>query len=241
MASGIRTATDGRQLVTLHTSGGTGSSSYFPDAPWIDFHMRQNGHGREYTDAYAKTLEDYRRTPIKPVLDGEPIYEDHPVSFKPDKMGYSIASDVRRPLYWDLFNGACGHTYGHHAVWQFWTPERKPINGPLMPWKEALQQPGAGQMRHGRKLMESRPMRERIPEEGMLVSEEVPWNVPGSGAYRFVACRDRQGTYAMVYVPVGRRFESRCPSCSARKCKPGGSILGPERWSRSEDENANEN
>ncbi len=41
---------------------------------------------------------DYDRTPIKPVVDGEPIYEDYPVAFDAKKLGHSIASDVRRPL-----------------------------------------------------------------------------------------------------------------------------------------------
>ena len=49
------------------------------------------------------TRADYDRTPVKPVVDGEPIYEDHPVSFDAKKLGHSIAADVRRPLYWDLF------------------------------------------------------------------------------------------------------------------------------------------
>jgi hypothetical protein len=53
------------------------------------------------------------------VIDGEPIYEGQPLSFKPKELGYSVAADVRRALYWDLFSGACGHTYGHHAIWQF--------------------------------------------------------------------------------------------------------------------------
>ena len=48
-----------------------------------------------------------------------------PISFDAKKFGHSIASDVRRPLYWDLFGGACGHTYGNHAVWQMWTPARE--------------------------------------------------------------------------------------------------------------------
>jgi hypothetical protein len=34
----------------------------------------------------------------------------------------------------------------------------------------------------------------------------VPTAVPGSGRYRFVATRDVNGTYAMVYAPVGRSF-----------------------------------
>ena len=76
------------------------------------------------------------------MLDGEPIYEDHPIAFDAEKLGHSIAADVRRPLYWDLFSGAFGHTYGHHSVWQM-SPGRKPINNPLLPWTDALDQPGA--------------------------------------------------------------------------------------------------
>jgi hypothetical protein len=34
----------------------------------------------------------------------------------------------------------------------------------------------------------------------------VPTAVPGAGRYRFVATRDRDRTYAMVYAPIGRRF-----------------------------------
>ena len=103
-------------------------------------------------------------TPFKPVLDGEPLYEDHPVSFNAKRLGSLDCGDVRRPLYWDLFSGACGHTYGHHSVWQMWTPARQPINNPLLPWHEAIDQPGAGQMQYGRALIESRPFLTRIPD-----------------------------------------------------------------------------
>ena len=34
--------------------------------------------------------------PVKPVLDGEPVYEDHPIAFKAKDNGHSIAADVRR-------------------------------------------------------------------------------------------------------------------------------------------------
>ncbi len=120
--------------------------------------MRQNGHVVEFTGRYSATRADYDRTPIKPVVDGEPIYEDHPVSFKANELGHSIAADIRRPLYWDLFTGACGFTYGHHSVWQMWSPQKNPINNPLMPWSEAINQPGAGQMQFARWLLESRPI-----------------------------------------------------------------------------------
>ena len=178
--------------------------------------MRQNGHAPEFTGRYDQTRADYDRTPTKPVVDGEPIYEDHPVSFDAKKLGHSIASDVRRPLYWDLFSGAFGHTYGNHSVWQMWTPDRAPINNPLMPWSEAIEQPGAAQMQYGRALIESRPFLTRVPDPSVIVTDRVPTSVPGEGRYRFVATRDTDGTYAMVYAPVGRTFSVRMSAIAGR-------------------------
>ena len=209
MAEGIRAGDGGAHLMTFHPPGGNGSSTWFHDEPWLDFNMRQNGHVPEFTGRYDATRADYDRTPIKAVLDGEPIYEDHPVAFDAKKLGHSIGADVRRPLYWNLFTGAFGHTYGHHSVWQMWTPGRKPINNPLMPWHDAIDQPGAAQMQHGRALLESRPFLTRIPDQDVLAPDPIPTSMPGAGRYRFVGTRDSDGTYAMVYAPVGRTFRVR--------------------------------
>jgi hypothetical protein len=211
MARGLEKGDGGRHLMTFHPRGGGGSSQYFHGEEWLDFNMRQNGHNTDYTNAYGKTADDYALIPVKPVIDGEPLYEDHPVSFRAPQLGHSISGDVRRPLYWNLFSGAFGHTYGHHSVWQMWAPDkgRNPINNPLMPWSEAIDRPGAGQMVHGRMLMESRPFLERIPDPSIIVTGPVPTAVPGEGRYRFVATRDEAGTYAMIYAPVGREFTVR--------------------------------
>ena len=206
MARGLRKGDRGKHLMTLHPPGGNGSSTWFHDDDWLDFNMRQNGHAAEFTGRYDQTRKDYDRTPTKPVLDGEPIYEDHPVSFKAKELGHSIAADVRRPLYWNLFSGSFGHTYGHHSVWQMWKPGKGPINNPLMPWNEAIDQPGAGQMQYGRNLMESRPFLTRIPDDSILATNRVPTSIPGAGRYRFMATRDESGSYAMIYAPVGRKF-----------------------------------
>jgi hypothetical protein len=219
MARGLKKGDAGAHLMTFHPTGGTGSSQWFHADDWLDFNMRQNGHGPEFTGRYDKTRTDYDRKPTKPVLDGEPIYEDHPVSFKAKELGHSIAADVRRPLYWDLFTGACGHTYGNHCIWQFFEPGRKPVNDPLMTWTEALAQPGADQMRHGRRLIESRPYLTRIPDDAIVVPAAVPTAVPGAGTRRFVATRDEAGTYAMVYAPVGRAFEVRMAKITGPKVK----------------------
>ena len=206
MAVGLREGDGGTHLISFHPTGGGGSAQYFLTETWLDFNMRQNGHSLSYTERYRMTLEDYNLKPAKPVMDAEPIYEDHPINFKPDENGHSVSADVRRPLYWDLFSGAFGHTYGHHSVWQMYSPDKQPINRPLMPWYEAIDQPGAGQMMYGRLLMESRPFLTRIPDNSIVVTSEVPSSVPGAGAYSFAATRDQNGRFAMVYAPVGRKF-----------------------------------
>jgi hypothetical protein len=170
MARGIRKGDGGAHLQTFHPRGGQGSAQVFHNDDWLDFNMRQNGHNVKFNEGYHNTRMDYDRTPVKPVLDGEPIYEDHPVSFRANELGHSIAADVRRPLYWNLFTGAFGHTYGHHSVWQMWQPGRNPINNPLMPWFQAIDQSGARQMQYGRWLMESRPFLSRVPDDSILVA-----------------------------------------------------------------------
>ncbi|MGE0132906.1 MAG: glycoside hydrolase family 140 protein [Blastocatellales bacterium] len=219
MARGLRKGGGGAHLQTLHPRGGEGSSAHFHNDDWLDFNMRQNGHGAEFNPRYEQTRIDYDRTPIKPVLDGEPIYEDHPISFRAKELGHSVAADVRRPLYWNLFTGAFGHTYGHHSVWQMWQPGRQPINNPLMPWGEAIDQPGAAQMQHGRRLMESRPFLTRVPDDSVIVTADPPSSVPGAGLKRYVATRDSEGSYAMVYAPAGRPFKVKMDKISGAKVK----------------------
>jgi hypothetical protein len=219
MAGGLRRGDGGAHLITFHPTGGAGSAQWFHDEVWLDLNMRQNGHQAEFTGRYDKTREDYNRTPAKPVIDGEPIYEDHPVSFDAKKFGHSVAADVRRPLYWDLFSGACGHTYGHHSVWQMWATNRAPVNNPLMPWQEAIDQPGARQMQYGKKLLLSRPFLTRVPDDTVIVTDRVATSVPGAGRYRFVATRDSGGSYAMVYAPAGRRFSVRMDVITGSRVK----------------------
>ncbi|MBL9135453.1 MAG: glycoside hydrolase family 140 protein [Verrucomicrobiales bacterium] len=219
MARGLREGDGGAHLITWHPTGGSSSSQHFHAEGWLDFNMRQNGHVAEFNGRYDLTRADYDLSPVKPVLDGEPIYEDHPVSFDAKKFGHSIAADVRRPLYWDLFHGAFGHTYGNHCVWQMWTPERNPINNPLLPWHEAILQPGAAQMQHGRALMESRPFFTRIPDPGVVVTDRVPTSIPGTGRYHFASTRDSEGTYAMVYAPAGRAFKVHMDKISGPRVK----------------------
>lgn len=219
-AEGVRRGDGGAHLITFHTQGACGSSRYFHDEPWLDFNFRQNGHAADYTGRYDETRADYDRAPAKPVLDGEPVYEDIGIDFATARHGHAIAADVRRACYWDLFTGACGHTYGHNSVWQMWTPERAPILDPFLTWREALDQPGARQMIHARRLLEARPFLTRIPDQSLLVPDpRAPHLIPGAGRAFFAATRDTDGTYAMIYAPVGRAFTVDTTRLPARRLR----------------------
>lgn len=220
MARGLRKGDSGRHLITFHPTGWHGSGQFFHNEEWLDFNLRQNGHENEFA-SYSKTAEDYHRSPAKPVIDGEPLYEDHPIAFDPDRRGYSVAADVRRAIYWDLFQGACGHTYGHHSVWQMYDPNKATgINRPLMSWRDALNQPGAGQMIFARRLIESRPYFTRQPAtDCVLETGQITSAMPGNGMYRFVATGDADRSYVMIYVPAGREFTVKREALDASEIK----------------------
>lgn len=204
MARGIQEGTGGKALMTYHIWAGNSSSKDLHDAPWLDFNMMQSGHvwGRD-KEVWEMIQHDYNLHPIKPTLDGEPNYEGHPLGKPPDwtpEDGYFTAYDVRKQAYRSVFAGGFGVTHGHHAIWPMWDEKypRRRAGEELMPWYEALDAPAAGQMRHLRALMESRPILTRIPDQSLLVSD------PGSGGAHIRATRDSGGRYAFLYLPTPR-------------------------------------
>ena len=195
MAQGIKKI-DQNHLMTYHPMGQNSSSRWFHDAGWLDFNMMQTGHGqRSYAIYKRMMIPDYHRTPVKPVFDGEPRYEDHPCNWKPEILGWFDDADVRQACYWNLFSGGFGHTYGCHAIWQFLTPDREPVGLARNFWYDDLDLPGAWDMIHARKLLESRPFEERVPFQVIVKNDYVP------ETDYIVATRGED--YVMVYIPTG--------------------------------------
>jgi hypothetical protein len=200
MAAGIIEGVGGEDnaLITFHPAPNrAGSGEWFQEDAWLDVNMFQTGHCRDVT-SYENIRAAYDRLPAKPVLDGEPIYEDHPVCFNANDLGTSSAYDVRKSAYLHLFAGAFGHTYGAHDIWQFYSPDREPVNGPHVFWQAALDLPGAGQMRFVRRLMESRPMLERVPDQSLIMENNL------APAERIQATRGID--YLFVYSAAGKPF-----------------------------------
>jgi hypothetical protein len=200
---------DPKHLITYHPFGRTQSSTWFHKEPWLDFNMFQSGHRRydqddspnaKGEDNWKYVREDCARTPIKPTLDGEPSYENLPQGLHDPKEPYWTEKDVRRYAWWSVLAGACGHTYGENAIIQIYQPGRKPAYGVRTFWNEALDAPGAGQMRHVKRLMLSRPYFERVPDPNLVVDN--------GERYEYVATA-RGRSYAFFYTWTGRSFQAR--------------------------------
>ena len=205
LGRGIKSV-DKNHLMTFHPWGESSSSSCFQDANWLDFNMFQSGHSDKYIANYQMITLDYGMQPVKPCMDGEPNYEDHPVNWN-GKYGWFDDEDVRRQAYWALFAGAHGNTYGCHPIWQFLDKDRQPVGNARHTWKEVIDLPGAWDMMYVRKLMESRPFQTGIPDQTLITSD------PGSQV-NHIQCIRGEG-YVFVYLPANSGVSLNCSKLNA--------------------------
>ncbi len=217
MAKGIAIGISGKEdytkcLMTVHPCGGESSAKWFHQDEWLDFNMQQNGHCYD-TNVWERIQREYNLTPVKPIMDGEPLYDEHPICFDRTKYGISMDFQTRRFFYHEVFSGAFGHTYGCHAIWQMWEPDKEPVNGPVRPWYESLGLIASYQMGYGRALMESRPFFSRIPDQSIILKGQQ------DGTRHLSATRDKNGTFAMVYSEQGEPFEIDLKKLSGEKLK----------------------
>jgi hypothetical protein len=207
IGEGIKSV-DKNHLMTFHPWGETSSSDWFHNCSWLDFNMCQTGHGQRSYAIYKRLIvRDYSLTPVKPCFDGEPRYEDHPVGWNPDVLGWFNDADVRQALYWNLFSGAFGHTYGCHPIWQMKTPEREAVGLVRHNWYDVLDLPGAWDLIHARRLIESRPFLSRVPDQSLIVPAYFPET-------DYVVATRGNG-YAFVYFPTGWPAEIRLDKIGA--------------------------
>jgi len=198
MGEGIMEATNRKAIISFHPQpSDSGSATWFHQQAWLAFNMFQNGHCRDLA-VYDNIQHDYNLEPIKPVIDGESLYEDHPVCFDVKGLGTSSAYDVRKYAYLDVFAGAFGNTYGCHDIWQFYSHKHEAVNGPHFLWQDAMNLRGANQMKYLRRLMESHPMLERVPCQSLIVENNY------APSERIQATRGND--YAFIYTSEGRPF-----------------------------------
>lgn len=211
MAEGITegVGAPNKPMITFHPQpNDLGSAEWFNKDEWLNFNMFQNGHCR-YMPIYDKIQTVYNMQPTKPVMDGEVLYEDHPVCFNAKDYGTSNAYDIRVYAYLDLFAGAFGHTYGCHDIWQFFSPYHDAVNGPHVYWQQAMELPGANQMKYVRKLIIAYPITERVPDQSLIAENNnyQPQRIQATSG----------NNYMMVYSAAGLPFTVNLGKISGKK------------------------
>ena len=201
---------DKRHLITFHPRERNSSSTWFHNAPWLDFNMFQSGH-RSYAqdtsvsetlhygeDNWRYVVDDYSLTPTKPTLDGEPSYEGIPYGLHKANEPYWQDYEIRRYAYWSVFAGAAGFTYGHNSVMQFYTPGDSGVSFfPKVKWQDGLTAPGAGQLGYLKELILSHSYFDRLPAQQLVLDNDEKYN-------KVLATRGLN--YAMFYTYNGRDF-----------------------------------
>ena len=196
MAKGVRDGDRGKFLITLHPCGARSSSEFVHERDWLDFNMLQSGHGRPTAPGYEMLARDYAKFPVKPAMDGEQVYEDHPINFNPAN-GYYDAVDVRVTMWRNLLSGSCGNTYGHHSIWCM---NREPGTYFTMKWQDSLHRPAAEQMHVFRDFIETHDLTTFVPAETVVKDNEHAAN--------YIAAMVSASERAVVLaVPNGCPFE----------------------------------
>ena len=225
MAEGLKSGDGGNHLITYHPRGNTSSSKVLHSEKWLDFNMYQSGHAYRFNKVYDYAKHDLGLQPAKPVVDGEPAYEDISVKFwdfmdwktsfaekvaegilDKDglildktiyKAGFFTAYDVRIHAYWDFLSGACGYTYGNNAIWQMFKKGGDIIIPCLYDWRESMDRPGAFDMQHVRTALEDK-FYKIVPDQSLVEN-----GVEGDENY-IAAAGSTDNSFALVYLAKGQ-------------------------------------
>src|SRR5690606_17946429 len=166
MVKGIKKHDD-RHLITYHPKGGNIASTWFGQDEWLDVDMFQSRHQSSFKE-YKFTRKALAAHPPRPVIDGEPGYENIPNLLNKWNIKRLTDTDVRRSAYWNMFAGAAGHTYGCNEIWQMYDQGREAKFGAHLSWKEDIHLPGSQQMGLLKKLFESLDWQNLVSAEEML-------------------------------------------------------------------------
>lgn len=204
---------DKSHIMTFHPRGRTSSSEWFHKEKWLDFNMFQSGHknysqdtNRNETNHYGEdnwkyVNVDYKLSPVKPTMDGEPSYENIPHGLHDSLQPRWTAADLRRYAYWSVFAGGAGFTYGENATMQFNTMGDRGANyGVRLNWKDAVNSTGAMEMQYLNKLMLSTSSYfDRVPAQEILVENN-------GKKYDYLLATKGKG-FAMIYTYTGKPFK----------------------------------
>ncbi|MCI0511756.1 glycoside hydrolase family 140 protein [candidate division KSB1 bacterium] len=208
MARGIRKI-DTKHLITYHPWGGEKATNVFNEK-WLDLDLFQTGHDRRVKD-FEFVRQSRAVSPPRPVINGEPRYENHPNRFDPKNFGWMDDSDVRAAAYWTILSGAAGYTYGCHDIWQMFDIHREPINGARTRWQESIHLPGSKQLGFIKALLTAFPWQEMTNDQSFILNEN-----PEDSSY-VVSAVGKKKEFALAYIPMGKPITVDLSKINAQK------------------------
>ncbi len=155
------------QLQTTHYTNERPYCDYYVDEDWFDFTLNQAGHG----DLPISTtyIEEHRKNhPDKPFVEAESLYE-YCSTLEPNGSRLCTAGMMRRIAYLTMQLGGAGYTYGAQGIWDHvWDKPKEPnpfnrFNQFGITWYEAIEAPGAEQLRYMRRMYEEQKWYEMAP------------------------------------------------------------------------------
>jgi len=204
-ANQLRLADGNQNVVTCHTAGWTCSEDYFPNSTqWLDFHMYQSSHGYDFDYTFKKPLSYLakNRTPVKPLLNAEAVYEDiynrlwtPKDSTRPMPIRIN-STHVRMATYESVLSGAvCGIAYGVNGIWQWNEGGKHSFYEPRYMLKESIQLEGSKQVCIFKNFMIGMNWYKFTPAQDLLRETHIENTVK-----RFVPIA-KQDSMILMYLP----------------------------------------
>jgi hypothetical protein len=194
LAAGLHEGDGGAHLITFKPDPAPYSSSFIHDEKWLDFDSMQTWKSIELI--YPMVTHDYNLQPTKPVLMAEGAYEHG------SEYGFDVTPLwIRRQAYYSYLAGA-SHTYGHNDSWRV-----------LPTWKQALDAPGAVQLRILKKIFTG------LNEWWYLVPDQSVFaaGAQTQGQILNLAARHKDGKWVMVYLADKASFSLNLNKFGAAK------------------------
>ena len=177
LAAGIREATGDTHLISYKPDpvAPALSSGEIHTEPWLDFNMIQTWN--YYEGIYGWVTRDYWRTPTKPVVMAEGVYEGG------STYRFVVTPRlIRKQAYWSYLAGGF-HSYGH--TYNFRLPKD---------WKTGLDAPGAHQMKILKDIFTARKWWDLVPDQRIFVSQTE------EGTTLNTVARSTNGDWIMAYL-----------------------------------------
>ena len=211
MVRGIKKV-DTLHLITYHPQGGTRASEFF-NAEWLDLDMFQIGHDRRSKD-FEFVVASRAVTPIRPVISGEPRYENIPDRLNRRALyGWMDDYDVRTAAYWSMLSGAAGYTYGCNDIWQMYRIDREPKILARTDWEEAIHLPGSKHVMYMKELLLSFPWQKIINDQSIILNKNL------EDSTHIVCAIGNKKDFILSYTPIGKPIKLDLSKMNAREVK----------------------